>query len=167
VSLDEVVDAGFTGLSILFALVASAVHFGILVSKRLPTRAGIDLKVHLEGLEDYIRLAEKERLAFLQSPKGALRKRGELGQEEILHLYEDVLPWAVLLGLEEEWSKVLTTFSNETNQPAWIPIAAVGGFNLSGLNTAISQSMAVSSESGGSGGGSSGGGGGGGGGSGV
>ena len=158
-SLDEVVDAGFTGLSILFALVASAVHFAVLVSKRLPTRAGIDLKVHLEGLEDYIRLAEKDRLAFLQSPKGALRKRGVLGQDEILHLYEDVLPWAVLLGLEEEWSKVLTTFANETSQPTWIPIATVGGFNLSGLNTAISQSMAVSSDSGSGGGGSSGGGG--------
>jgi uncharacterized membrane protein YgcG len=166
-SLDEVVDAGFTGLSILFALVASAVHFAVLVSKRLPTRAGIDLKVHLEGLEDYIRLAEKDRLAFLQSPKGALRKRGVLGQDEILHLYEDVLPWAVLLGLEEEWSKVLTTFANETSQPTWIPIATVGGFNLSGLNTAISQSMAVSSDSGSGGGGSSGGGGGGGGGGGV
>jgi uncharacterized membrane protein YgcG len=166
-SLDEVVDAGFTGLSILFALVASAVHFAVLVSKRLPTRAGIDLKVHLEGLEDYIRLAEKERLAFLQSPKGALRKRGMLGQDEILHLYEDVLPWAVLLGLEEEWSKVLTTFASETSQPTWIPIATVGGFHLSGLNTAISQSMAVSSDSGSGGGGSSGGGGGGGGGGGV
>lgn len=167
VSLDEVVDAGFTGLSILFVLVASAVHFGILVSKRRPTQAGIDLRVHLEGLKDYIRLAEKDRLAFLQSPKGALRKSGALGQVEILHLYEDVLPWAVLLGLEEEWSKVLTTFSHETNQPTWIPIATISSFNLSGLNTAISQSMAVGAESGSSGGGSSGGGGGGGGGSGV
>jgi uncharacterized membrane protein YgcG len=142
-------------------------HFAILVSKRLPTRAGIDLKVHLEGLRDYISLAEKDRLAFLQSPKGALRKRGELGQEEILHLYEDVLPWAVLLGLEDEWGKVLTTYSNETNQPTGIPIATISSFNLSGLNTAISQSMAVGAESGSSGGGSSGGGGGGGGGSGV
>jgi hypothetical protein len=167
VSLDEVVDAGFTGLSILFVLVASAVHFGILVSKRRPTQAGIDLRVHLEGLKDYIRLAEKDRLAFLQSPKGALRKSGALGQVEILHLYEDVLPWAVLLGLEEEWGKVLTTYSNETGQPTWIPIATISSFSLSGLNTAISQSMAVSSESGSSGGGSSGGGGGGGGGSGV
>jgi hypothetical protein len=167
VSLDEVVDAGFTGLSILFVLVASAVHFGILVSKRRPTQAGIDLRVHLEGLKDYIRLAEKDRLAFLQSPKGALRKSGALGQVEILHLYEDVLPWAVLLGLEEEWGKVLTTYSNETGQPTWIPIATISSFNLSALNTAISQSMAVGAESGSSGGGSSGGGGGGGGGSGV
>ena len=112
-------------------------------------------------------MAEKERLSILQSPKGALRKRGELGQEEILHLYEDVLPWAVLLGLEDEWGKVLTTYSTETSQPSWIPIATISSFNLSGLNTAISQSMAVGAESGSSGGGSSGGGGGGGGGSGV
>jgi len=147
--------------------VASALHFAILLSKRRPTQAGIDLQVHLDGLRDYIRLAEKDRLAFLQSPKGALRKSGALGQGEILHLYEEVLPWAVLLGLEEQWSKVLTTFSTETNQTPLIPIATLASSNSSGLSAAISQSLAVSSDSGSGGGGSSGGGGGGGGGGGV
>jgi hypothetical protein len=167
VSLDEVVDAGFTALAVVSALVASALHFAILLSKRRPTQAGIDLQVHLDGLRDYIRLAEKDRLAFLQSPKGALRKSGALGQGEILHLYEEVLPWAVLLGLEEEWSKVLTTFSSETNQTPLIPLVTLASFNSSGLSAAISQSLAVSSDSGSGGGGSSGGGGGGGGGGGV
>lgn len=166
-SLDEVVDAGFTVLAVVLALVASALHFGILLSKRRPTQAGIDLQVHLDGLRDYIRLADKDRLAFLQSPKGALRKSGALGQGEILHLYEEVLPWAVLLGLEDQWSKVLATFSSETKQTTVIPITTLASFNSSGLSAAISQSLAVSSESGSGGGGSSGGGGGGGGGGGV
>jgi hypothetical protein len=166
-SLDEVVDAGFTVLAVVAALAATVLHFAILLSKRRPTQAGIDLQVHLDGLRDYIRLAEKDRLAFLQSPKGALRKSGALGQGEILHLYEEVLPWAVLLGLEEEWSKVLTTFSSETNQTPLIPIATLATFNTSGLSEAITQSLAVSSDSGSGGGGSSGGGGGGGGGGGV
>ena len=167
VSLDEVVDSGFTFLSIVLALFASVLNFAVLLSKRRPTQSGVDLRVHLEGLKEYIRLAEKDRLAFLQSPKGALRNRGALGQDEILHLYEEVLPWAVLLGLEEEWSRVLGNYSTETNQPAFIPVVATGNFNIGGLSAAISQSLAVSTDSGSGGGGSSGGGGGGGGGGGV
>lgn len=167
VSLDEIVDLGFTVLSIVFALIASGLNFAVLLSKRRPTQSGVDLRVHLEGLKEYIRLAEKDRLAFLQSPKGALRNHGALGQDEILHLYEQVLPWAVLLGLEEEWSRVLGTYATETNQPAFIPMVAAGNFNIGGLSAAISQSLAVSTDSGSGGGGSSGGGGGGGGGGGV
>jgi len=167
VSLDEVIDSGFTFLSIVLALFASVLNFAVLLSKRRLTQSGVDLRVHLEGLKEYIRLAEKDRLAFLQSPKGALRNRGALGQDEILHLYEEVLPWAVLLGLEEEWSRVLGNYSTETNQPAFIPVVATGNFNIGGLSAAISQSLAVSTDSGSGGGGSSGGGGGGGGGGGV
>jgi hypothetical protein len=166
-SLDEIVDAGFTALAVVLALAATIFHFAILLSKRRPTQAGMDLRVHLDGLKEYIRLAESDRLAFLQSPKGALRKSSSLGQQEILHLYEEILPWAVLLGLEEEWSKVLTTFSSETNQTPLIPLVTLASFNSSGLSAAISQSLAVSSDSGSGGGGSSGGGGGGGGGGGV
>jgi len=166
-ALDAVVGAGFLPVSLLIALAASIVHLVTLMTKRLPTQAGIDLTTHLEGLRQYIRLVEKDRLAFLQSPKGATRERGELGKPEILHLYEQVLPWAVLLGLEEEWGKVLTAYYAETGQPVWIPIAAVSNFNLSELNSAITQSLAVSSSSGSDGGGSAGGGGGGGGGGGV
>lgn len=165
--LDSVIGAGFLPVSLLIALVASIVHLVILMTKRLPTQAGIDLTTHLEGLRQYIRLVEKDRLAFLQSPKGASREGGELGKPQILHLYEQVLPWAVLLGLEEEWGKVLTVYYSQTGQPAWIPIAAISNFNLSGLDSAITQSLAVSSQSGSGGGGSAGGGGGGGGGGGV
>ncbi|NDH65836.1 MAG: DUF2207 domain-containing protein, partial [Microbacteriaceae bacterium] len=141
-SMDAVVDAGLAALPILLGGVATIVHFLILLSKRLPTQAGMDLRVYMDGLKEYIQFAEKDRLAFLQSPKGATRERGQLGQTEILHLYEEVLPWAVLLGLADEWAKVLATYYDERHQPNWIPVATIGAFNLSGLDSAIAQSLA-------------------------
>ena len=165
--LDDVVDAGFAALPLMLGAVATIAHFLILLSKRLPTQPGVDLKVYLEGLREYIELVDKDRLEFLQSPKGAAREKGTLGESEILKLYEQALPWAILLGLEKEWSKVLRTYYDETRQPSWIPLSLVGELGNSGLNQAIAQSLAVSSTSGSDGGGSAGGGGGGGGGGGV
>jgi hypothetical protein len=166
-SMDEVVDAGFAALPVLLGGVATAVHFAVLLTKRLPTQAGVDLSVYMDGLKEYIGLVEKDRLEFLQSPKGAARTSGKLGDTEILKLYEQALPWAILLGLEKEWAKVLNTYYDDTRQPSWIPFAVMSNLSLSGLNAAIVQSLAVSSSSGSDGGGSAGGGGGGGGGGGV
>lgn len=167
ISLDAVVDAGFIGVPIILGLVATFAHFLLLLTKRLPTQAGVDLAGYMDGLKTYISMAEQSRLEFLQSPKGATREKSMLGQPEILHLYEQTLPWAILLGLEKEWTKVLATYYTENNQPAWAPIFVMQSFSLSSLDSAISQSLAVSSSSGSDGGGSAGGGGGGGGGGGV
>jgi uncharacterized membrane protein YgcG len=166
-SMDEVVGGAFVPVALLIGIVASVLHFVFLLSKRMATQVGVDLTVYLDGLKEYIQFAEKDRLAFLQSPKGATRERGQLGQAEILKLYEELLPWAVLLGLADEWAKVLATYYDERHQPNWIPVATIGAINLSSLDSAIVQSLAVSAESGSSGGGSAGGGGGGGGGGGV
>jgi uncharacterized membrane protein YgcG len=165
--MDEVVGGVFVPVALLIGIVASVLHFVFLLSKRMATQVGVDLTVYLDGLKEYIQFAEKDRLAFLQSPKGATRERGQLGQAEILKLYEELLPWAVLLGLADEWAKVLATYYDERHQPNWIPVATIGAINLSSLDSAIVQSLAVSAESGSSGGGSAGGGGGGGGGGGV
>jgi hypothetical protein len=62
---------------------------------------------HLWGIRDYIALAEKDRLAFLQSPRGALlRGDGRTGVDALL-LNEKLLPYAVLFGLEREWVREL------------------------------------------------------------
>jgi uncharacterized membrane protein YgcG len=167
VSMDAIVDAGLTALPILFGGLATVVYFAVMLTKRRTTQAGADLRVYMDGLKQYIELVEKDRLAFLQSPKGAARENGQLGETEILHLYEQALPWAILLGLESEWAKVLNTFYEDNRHPALIPVALISNTGLSALSAAISQSLAVSSDSGSGGGGSAGGGGGGGGGSGV
>jgi hypothetical protein len=73
-----------------------------------PSNATVD---HLWGIRDYIALAEKDRLAFLQSPRGALL-RGDGGADgrtgvDALLLNEKLLPYAVLFGLEREWVREL------------------------------------------------------------
>lgn len=70
-----------------------------------PTAAAHPLVDHLWGVHDYIRLAEKDRLAMLQSPSGALTT--PLGDLEVLKLHERLLPYAVLFGLEKEWMREL------------------------------------------------------------
>jgi hypothetical protein len=70
-----------------------------------PTAAAHPAVDHLWGIRDYIELAEKDRFAMLQSPSGALSApRGDL---EVFKLYERLLPYAVLFGLEKEWMREL------------------------------------------------------------
>ncbi|MGV8886371.1 MAG: hypothetical protein ACOH1T_12410 [Microbacteriaceae bacterium] len=72
----------------------------------VPTQKGLPIVDHLWGVHDYIELAEKERFAMLQSPDGALRST-PVAQLEVLVLYEKLLPYAVLFGLEKQWMREL------------------------------------------------------------
>ncbi|MCU1480370.1 MAG: hypothetical protein JWQ19_1156 [Subtercola sp.] len=147
--------------------------------KKPLTAKGAELRDYIKGLELYIRLAEKDRFAMLQSPEGALKTQvnaPDWGQ--VVKIYEKLLPYAVLLNLETEWAKVLGTYyENLGSQPDWYG-GNVGAFNaglfvgtIASLSNVVDASLASStssSSSGGSGGGGfSGGGGGGGGGGGV
>lgn len=64
------------------------------------TDEGVRLVRYLEGLELYIKMAEKERLIFLQSVEGA-----EKSEKGVVELREKLLPWASLFGSEESWVK--------------------------------------------------------------
>jgi hypothetical protein len=139
------------------------------------TDKGLDLRRYLLGLTKYIKAAEAERLKFLQGPDTA-QKVGESvdinNPGQLVKLYERVLPYAILFGLEKEWSKRLGEFYESTQtRPDWYSgnaafNAVIFSSALSNFSTAASYSggSASSSSSGASGGGSSGGGGGGGGG---
>lgn len=71
----------------------------------VPTDKAAPIVDHLWGVRDYIELAEKDRFAMLQSPEGA--ERSPLGQLDVLKLYERLLPYAVLFGLEKQWAAEL------------------------------------------------------------
>lgn len=184
----QTLDAGTAGFWYLFPVPVLLLG-GILIDGsvfRAPlTAAGAELRDYVKGLELYIRLAEKDRIRVLQSPEGALRTPlaavGGEGQSVdpgvVVALYEKLLPYAVLLGLERQWGQVLGTYYERLgSQPEWYSgigpfqaglfAASIGSFAAS---TAASYTgTATSSSSGGSmGGGFSGGGGGGGGGGGV
>ncbi|MBX9471099.1 DUF2207 domain-containing protein [Microcella sp.] len=138
------------------------------------TAEGAELADHIKGLNEYIRLAEADRLRVLQSPQGALREPVDVNSpEQRLKLIERLLPWAVMLKQEREWAKELGEFYAEGQSPAWFSSSrafSVSAFSagVGSVASTLSSSYSGSSSSGGSsGGGSSGGGGGGGGGGGV
>jgi uncharacterized membrane protein YgcG len=164
--LDTMTEAGYLAAPILTFLPFSLVYW-LLVSKRRYSKKGKDVIAHLKGLEMYIELAEKDRLEFLQSPKGASLELSEISGEKTLKLYEDILPWAILLGLQKQWGEVLTALYEKQKSPKWFIGASVNTQTLSRFDQAMANSLAVSSTGGSSGGGSSGGGGGGGGGRGI
>ena len=92
-------------------------------------------------------LGEQERLQVLQSPQGADKTPVDISDTaQIVRLYERVLPYAVLFGLEKEWAKVLEVHYGETGaSPSWYH--GTSAFNAAMLGSAISgfSSSAVSS----------------------
>lgn len=165
---------GLVTLSPVWWLV-SAVYFSLSFSSWRFTDKGLELRRYLEGLKEYIKMAETDRIKMLQSPEGAekvARVINGTDEVQLIKLYERVLPYAVLFGLESEWNKQLGRYYETTNtQPGWF-VSQNGLFNaavftsaMSSLSTATNYTSSSSSSSGGSsGGGFSGGGGGGGGG---
>jgi len=165
-TLDAEVEAGFVAAPLISFGIFGALYW-VLLSKRTLSDKGVEVDSYVKGLETYIQLAEKDRLEFLQSPTGALLKPSEVQGKQVLKLYEEVLPWAILLGLQKQWNKVLTDLYQEQGSPAWIIGSPLLFESFANLDQVLTQSLAASSSGGSGGGGSSGGGGGGGGGGGI
>jgi len=107
---------------VLTGIVAIAVAIAVwalTVAPALLTADGADRRDHLLGIREYLTVAERDRFRMLQSPEGATRVARALGAEQvgapdradIVKLNERLLPWAVLWGVEDEWSKVLVAAS--------------------------------------------------------
>lgn len=133
---------------------------------------GRELSDYLKGLKLYIKIAEEDRIKFLQSPSGAAQAAVDVKDTgAVLRLYERVLPYAVLFGIESEWTKVLGKYYDQQNtNPDWYVSnsmfnSAMFASAISSFSSSAASATYTSSSSGGSsGGGFSGGGGGGGGG---
>ncbi|MBR2695794.1 DUF2207 domain-containing protein [Candidatus Saccharibacteria bacterium] len=169
-SLDE------SGATILFSVIAiftisiTATVAGSRISKyKKRTLEGIKTSKYLDGLKEYMELAEADRLKFLQSVKGA-----DTSNQGIVKLWEKLLPYAVIFGIEDSWMEELNKYyqMDDVTNPYWLhgttyfPVSDFHSFT-SYTSSSISSSTASSSSggsSGGGGGGFSGGGGGGGGG---
>lgn len=126
------------------------------------TYKGLDLINYLEGLRLYIDMAEEERLEFNQSVKNAPRTK-----EKIVKLYEKLLPYACIFGLEESWFNELDKYyKNLDYDPDWYSGSEMFSYYafsrmVDTTSSAISSTTSYSSSSSGGGGFSSGGGGGG------
>ncbi|NKL78804.1 DUF2207 domain-containing protein [Rhizobium leguminosarum] len=135
-----------------------------------PTPLGAKMMDGIDGLRQYLTLAEKDRMNTAGAPEMSPRH------------FETLLPYAVALGVEKPWSRTFETWlaaaaagAAAAYAPAWYSgnfnsgnfSDRIGGFSSSMASTIASTIPAPppsSSSSGFSGGGSSGGGGGGGGG---
>lgn len=163
--------SGGAGLPLIIAIAGLmllvVVAFGFLV--RAPTPEGRRLMDEIEGLKLYLGVAEREELARMRGP-------GESAPLLDAGRYEQLLPFAVALGVEDAWTEKFTeaagaeAAAEATRHIGWYhggDIASLSSLasDVGGaLNARIaSASTPPGSASGGGGGGFSGGGGGGGG----
>jgi len=143
-----------------------AVVFFAIIMKR-PTMRGRELLDEMLGFKDYLEIAEKEELNLRNPP------------EKTPELFEAYLPFALALGVDQQWSERFASLlasirgpDGSPYSPSWYHgkwnssnLAKATSSMTSSLGSAVSSSVSPpGSSSGGGGGGSSGGGGGGGGG---
>lgn len=104
------------------------------------TQKGAELKEYLEGLEMYMKVGEEERLRILQSPQGAQKTPINTDDTaQVVRLYERVLPYAVLFGIEKDWAKTLEiAYADQTSTPDWYQ-GTGGAFNAAMLGSAIAN----------------------------
>jgi hypothetical protein len=100
----------------------------------VPTDRGFPIVDHLWGVHDFVRVAEKDRFAMLQSPDGAQRAPG--GSLETLKLYERLLPYAVLFGLEKQWMRELDLYARDLPPDVLGALDAVGDVTYIALTAA-------------------------------
>jgi len=140
---------GLAGPVALILSIPIVLIYGILMPKK--TSVGAQAKDHIAGLKWFLSVTETERLKFHNAPA----KSPEL--------FEQNLPYAMVLGVEKEWAG---QFKDMFIQPTWYDDPS-GGLNtvmfvsaLSGMSNTMGSTMA-SRPSGGAGSGGSGFGGGG------
>ncbi len=135
------------------------------------TAEGARSHEYLLGVKEFIRVAEADRLQMLQSYSGAERRAD--GTVDVIVVYEHLLPYAMLFGMEDEWGRVLEqAYAHAQRGAAWIgdpaspflrsQIAAFAVTSAASASYSAPSASSSSSFGGSAGGGFSGGGGGGG-----
>lgn len=135
------------------------------------TMKGLEAARYMDGLKLYIGMAEAERLKILQSIEGA-----DTSAEGIVKLYEKLLPYAAVFGLEESWMDEMKKYCEleKIDTPDYLMtgitahelsrgLARASSYATTASTMSSSGGSSSSGFSGGGGGGFSGGGGGGGG----
>lgn len=133
------------------------------------TSKGAVAKDAAEGLKLYLNTAEKDRIAMLQSPNAPYAAQSTEPTKTV-ELFEKLLPYAMVLGVEKQWAKQFESIY--TTPPDWYS-GNWSTFNalyftdslsnsVSAMNSSFAAPSSSSSGSSGSAGGGGGGGGGGG-----
>lgn len=148
--------------------VVLAIFFIVFSSSR--TAKGVAAKEQVQGLQLYLQVAEKDRINKLQSPD-ARYAANTREPKRTVQLFEKLLPYAMILGVEKQWAKQfehLYRTPPDWYQGNWTSfnVAYLASSLNSGVGGAINTAFSSPSSASGSGfgGGGAGGGGGGGGG---
>jgi uncharacterized membrane protein YgcG len=117
------------------AFIALIVTIALLSKTSGPlTQSGAETREYLEGMKMYLELAEKERFRLLQSPTGA--ERIDVGDtKQIIKLYEKLLPFAVIWGVEDQWMRELVVHAGVDETPDWF--RSTNGFTASSFTSAL------------------------------
>lgn len=137
----------FTGIGIplgIGLIVSSILTF--IASNAMPARTikGVEVRDCLLGLKEYIKLAEAERLKYLQSPKGVKQYGNPKSTKSKVKLFEKLLPYAMLFGLEKDWAK---EFEDIYNQPPDWYQGNYRNFNAAYLASSLNSFSANSTSS--------------------
>ena len=92
------------GLLAVLLLVAAAHYYpslGRLTSK------GRQVRDELAGLQRFVTMAEAGRISWLQNAVDAPRVAGAKDTESLVKLYEPLLPYAIIFGVEQTWQQLL------------------------------------------------------------
>jgi uncharacterized membrane protein YgcG len=122
-------------VSIGVTLVTLVVSIALVQFSNHLSQPGAEMRDYLIGMRVYLKLAEQERFRMLQSPDGA--ERVDVGDtKQVVKLYEKLLPFAVIWGVEDEWSKELELRAAQAEEdPDWF--VGQNGFTAIALTSAL------------------------------
>lgn len=132
---------------IYFVLFLSGVNLLFAYLLRAPTVFGRHIKDEIDGLKLYMKSAEEARLDTLNPP------------DKTIEHYEQLLPYAIALGLENQWSEKFASVINsqtstptsvQTNyQPAWFTTENdsmdLSDFSVSKISRSLRNTVATAS----------------------
>lgn len=102
---------------------ALIVLFGLIMPAK--TRKGVLAREHILGLKEYLKVAEKDRIKFHNAP------------EKNPERFEKLLPYAMVLGVEEEWAAQFEDVYKEN--PNWYHDSRSSRFNALALTHGLSD----------------------------
>lgn len=134
----QLVGEGWLTIAIIMFLIATPIMTIILScigdQYLRHTEKGLDAARYLEGLKLYVKMAESERIQFLQSVDGA-----DTSHQGVVKLYEKLLPYAVIFGLEKSWLREMGKYYefDDVTEPIWY--IGMGSFVASDFSSAVSE----------------------------
>jgi uncharacterized membrane protein YgcG len=117
--MNDVEDDGPITLYMWLSIVGFIMVAIVLVRPNRLTVKGAAARDYLLGMQLYLTVAEEQRMRFLQSPQGAQRRIDPHDAQAVVHLYERLLPYAVVWNVEQEWLEQLRVRYVEA-PPTWV-----------------------------------------------